>query len=90
MFKDSVSDKRKFWGYVAILLVSGFAIFVLGALFYTPFKELAIALNSKESVPLSVWFTSATFALLFGSIWLGFYILFESAKKGIVDLIHKK
>jgi len=90
MFKDTVSDKAKFWWYFAILMVSGFMLFVLGALIYSPFKELAIALNSKEIAPLSVWLISGGSALLFGSFWLCLFILFEAAKKGIVDLIYKK
>ena len=90
MFKDTVSDKAKFWRYFAILLASGFVLFVLGAIFYAPFKDLAVALNSKESASPAVWLESGAIALLLGSFWLCFYILFEAAKKGIVDLIHKK
>lgn len=90
MFKDTVSDKKKFWLYFLVLLLSGFVLFIFGSLFYAPFRDLAVALNSKESTPLSVWFASGALALLLGSWWLCFYILFEAAKKGMVDLIHKK
>lgn len=90
MFKDTVSDNAKFWRYSAILLVSGFGLFVLGVFVYSPFRDLAMALNSKEGAPPSVWLLSGGLAFLFGSLWLCFFILFEAAKKGIVDLMHKK
>jgi hypothetical protein len=90
VFKDTVSDKKKFWLYFFLLLFCGFMLFIFGVLIYPPFRDLALALNSKESVPLSIWFVSGTLALLLGSFWLCIYILFEAAKKGMVDLIHKK
>ena len=70
--------------------MSGFVLFLLGSLFYGPLKELAIALNSKETAPLIVWLKSGALAILFGLFWLPVYILFEAAKRGIIDLIYKK
>ena len=90
MFKDTVSDNAKFWRYSVILMVSGFVLFVLTVFIYSPFKELAIALNSTETAPLSVWLISGGFAFLFGTFWLCFFVLFEAAKKGIVDLMFKQ
>ena len=75
MFKDTVSDNAKFWRYSAILMVSGFVLFVLSVFIYSPFKELAIALNSKETAPLSVWLISGGLAFLFGSFWMCFFVL---------------
>ena len=90
MFKNTVSDNAKFWRYCAILIASGFVLFVLTIFIYPPFKDLAVALNSKETAPLSVWLISGGLAFVFGSFWLCFFILFEAAKKGIVDLMHKQ
>lgn len=90
MFKNNISDGKKFWIYYCMLLVAGFVLFVLSALLYTPFKDLVIALNSKEIAPIWVWMASGSLALLIGSFWLNFYILFEASKKGLIDLIHKQ
>lgn len=90
MFKDTASDKKKFFLYFLVLLLCGFVLFIFGSLFYAPFRDLAVALNSKEGAPLSVWLVSGALALVMGSFWLCIYIMFEAAKKGMVDLIHKK
>lgn len=90
MFKKNISDNAKFWCYCATLMLTGFALFVLSIFLYPPFKDLAIALNSKETAPLSVWLISGGAALFYGALWLCVFILFETAKKGIVDLLHKQ
>lgn len=90
MFKVTVPDNKKFYFSFGYLMLSGSALFLLDVFFYSPFKDLATALNSKEAVPLSVWFVSGGLALLFGTLWLCFFIISESSKKCIIDLISKK
>lgn len=90
MFKNTVPDNVKFWRYFAILILSGSMLFIFGALLYKPLKDLVIALNSNESVPFVVWLFSAGLAAVFGVFWLSFYILFEAAKKGVIDLMFKR
>ena len=89
MFKSSVTETKKFWLYFSMLMLSGLVLFVLGVLMFPPFRDLVVLLNSNESAPIKVWIASGSLALILGSFWLCFYILFEAAKKGIVDLIHK-
>ena len=90
MFKKNMSDRKLFWIYFSILLFAGFVLFVLSARLYTPFKDIIIALDSKESVPILESSIFGFWGILIGVFWMSFYILFESAKKGLVDLIHKK
>lgn len=90
MFKNNYSDNKLFFIYFGILLLTNLFLFVFGALFYTPFKDLAVALTSKETAPLGVWLASGSLALFLGLIWLSVFIIFEAAKKGMIDLIHKK
>jgi hypothetical protein len=90
MFKDTVSDKTKFWWCFAILAVSGGIMFTWGALLFPPLKDLMIALNSTENAPFSVWLFSGWMVSLVGLFWLGFFILFVAAQKSLVDLILKK
>jgi hypothetical protein len=90
MFKNNIPDNKLFWIYSGMLMFTGFVLFVLSALLYGSFKELVVAQNSKESAPIWVWLASGGLAILLGSFWLCFYIIFEAAKKGLVDLLHKK
>ena len=89
MFKITVSDNAKLWKYSVTLMISGFILFLVSIFILPHLKELAIAIDSKENVPFSVWITSGGLAFLWGSFWLGFFIMFETAKKGIVDIVLK-
>lgn len=90
MFKKRMSDSKLFWIYFFILLFAGFVLFVLSARLSTPFKDIIIALDSKEGMSILNFSIFGFWGILIGIFWISFYIIFESAKKGLVDLIHKK
>lgn len=90
MLKKTLSEKKQLGLYVFMFAASGFVLFIFTALFYKPFEELVIVLNSKPIAPLNIWLSTGLLGLILGLLWLGIFIIFESAKKGLLDLIFKK
>ena len=91
MFKTNanISDRTKF--LVSSLALGGFGtvLVIFAAFLYPQFLDLVKALTSARST--SIWFYGLGWivTLLYGILWLCFFLMFEAAKAELLALVRK-
>lgn len=75
--------------WIILILISAGVIFVFSAAIFEPFQKIVNYMTNNNTYSPIIIFKTLFFAVLFGIIWLGFYIVFKISEKKIIEYYQK-